>query len=247
MTTNADRLKRKRERLLQEVQRIDRALADPEEGRPTPRRSLREIVLDMLEDAGVMLHSRTLSQLVRARYDREIKSTRFGTLASDEEKAYRAGRPRSVFLCHGLTHDRGEPIKRLWARSDWDLEDRLVASGTGRVIFLRTAVWLIGLAEEGTTAWARPELLQYLAADAARDLGFAVRKGDRSFARWRKAAERELERLAPGDEEARREAAERLEGRLKSDQRLFGASEDLTVLPGTIGPWRGVGDDEPAR
>ena len=108
-------LERKREKLLKQLAEIDSELkstrtsdrSDRKEeavGRSSPRqqRPLRSICLDELGDCGFMLYSHTISQLCRAQLGREIPSTRFGTLSSDEQKAFENGRPRPVFLCHGL-------------------------------------------------------------------------------------------------------------------------------------------------
>src|SRR5260370_21641331 len=106
------------------------------------------MVLDALDDLGWPPYSRELMLYLKARYGRNVTATRFGTLGSDEIKAFgnrasaddsgaptegvrRAG-PRPVWLCFGLTHDRGEAIKRLWARSDWQLERRGVGPPTQR-------------------------------------------------------------------------------------------------------------------
>jgi hypothetical protein len=136
-------------------------------------------------------------------------------------------------------------MKRVWARSDWSLEERVVGPMSGRVLFLRLAEWISRLAEEvdaGASPAVRPELVMYMAADCARDLGFRVRKGDRKFREWREAAREELNRRIDEDLEQRREAAAHLAPHLNDVERLFGAREGLTLLPGTVGTWRSVGE-----
>ena len=136
-------------------------------------------------------------------------------------------------------------MKRVWARTDWPLEERVVGPMSGRVLFLRFAEWISRLAEEvetGASPAVRPELVMYMAADCARDLGFRVRKGDRKFREWREAAREELDRRLDEDLDQRREAAERLGPRLNNVEKLFGAREGLTVLPGTVDGWRSAGE-----
>jgi hypothetical protein len=244
------RLERERLALLEQLTKIERELAGISSGRGRPRtdvapeprrtRSLREVVLDQLHATGSMVYSQTIAQVFRAKFDRDLPSTRFGTLSSDEQKGFDSGRAKAVFLCHGLTYDRGEAIKRLWARSDWPLENRIVAPTTGRVLFLRIAAWLNALAGTPPLAWARRELLEYLAADCARDLGFNIRKGDRHFANWHAAAEEELAKVEPEDLQRRLEAAGVLLSRLKPRELHFGASQGLVVLPGSRGDWRRI-------
>jgi len=252
MSEKRIRLEQERKALLEHLSKIDQELAsigdlarEPIIHRavvPLRRRArpARETVLDQLHATACMMYSQTLAQVFRAQFDRDLPSTRFGTLSSDEQKAFDAGRAKAVSLCHGLTYDRGEAIKRLWARSDWPLEKRVVAPTTGRVLFLRIAVWLNALAEAPPAAWARRDLLEYLAADCARDLGFNVRKGDRHFADWRAAAEDELTKVEPEDLQQRQEAAATLLARLKPRELYFGASEGLVVLPGSRGNWRRI-------
>lgn len=249
--TERARLQKQREDLLSRLAELDRQLEESHEwsqNKPLPQskrvrrgqRPLRDVCLDMLSDCGSMLYSQTIAQACRAYFGRDVPPTRFGSLSNDEEKAFANGRPRPVFLCHGLTYDRGEAMKRVWARSDWPLEERIVGPISGRIVFLRFAEWISRLAEEAagsSSPAARPERLMYMAADCARDLGFRVRKGDRDFAQWRQAAREELDRKFGEDLEHRREAANRLGGRLNDVERLFGAREGLTVLPGSAGEW----------
>jgi hypothetical protein len=244
-------LERERQTLLERLARVERELEivvpspkHAEEPKPAPSRarprSLRESVLDQLHATGSMMYSQTIAQVFRAQSDREVASTRFGTLSYDEQKMFDTGRAKVVFLCHGLTYDRGEAIKRLWARSDWPLKDRIVGPNTGRVIFLKLAIWLNHAAGARPATWARRDLLEYLAADCARDLGLRVRKGDRHFSEWRAAAEEELARIEPDDADQRRRAAAILSDRLKPRELHFGAAEALVALPGSRGAWRRI-------
>lgn len=195
--------------------------------REPKNRPLRTDILDALQDLEWPAYSRELALYCQARYGRTIAPTRFGTLAADEEKAYRrpGRRPRPLWLSFALTFDRHQPIKRLLARSDWPLSMRIVAPTTGRIQHLWMTRRLCDLAlEVGETA-ADPEMLKIIAADHAKDvLGVKVRRGEFDLMGWREAAEAKLTALLPEDEQLRQESADRLALRPERVQ-LFGIPE----------------------
>src|SRR4029453_19440900 len=84
---------------------------EPPRPAPSRPRPLRLMVLDGLDDLEWMTFSREMTLYLRARYGRDVAPTRFSSLAKDEVGAFTSKRPRSVSLCHGLVHDRGEAIK----------------------------------------------------------------------------------------------------------------------------------------
>lgn len=196
------------------------------------RRPIREVLLDCLSDIGLMTYSQQLAIYAKARYGREVPSTRFSSLSRDEESAARNNRTREVWLCHGLTFDRGEPIRRLWARSDWPLHERIVAPTTGRVLYLRMTARLAELAMRDEAVAADGEKLKYLAADNARDVGLPFKRGEFPLDAWRDRALAQLEPLEREDREARMEAAERLGRELSPLARLFGRPQKPVLLPG---------------
>ena len=201
---------------------------------PTSSRPLRAMVLDALDDLGWLAYSRELAMYLQARYGRDVAPTRFSSLTKDEVRAFESKRPRSVYLCHGLVHERGEAIKRLWGRSDWPLAQRVVAPTTGRVQHLKLTARLCELAlTVGDTA-ADPDMLRFIAADHARDVpGVKVRKGEFPLEDWRTVALDVLAELEPRDEQLRESAAERLAS-LPEVQQLFGVEEGpLFPLPGS--------------
>ena len=220
-------LEKARRELELELARIDKQLsalkpprpaAEPVKERPRP---IRAVVLDALEDLGILTYSRELSLYCRARFGREISPARFGTLGSDEINAFGGSRPRAVWLCFALT-ERGESIKRLWGRSDWPLEDRVVAPTTGRVQHLRMTMRLAQLALNADGMAADPTMLRILAADHARDLpGVKFRRGEFPLQEWIDKASEQLLALEPRDLELRRAAAARLAIRSEYQQ-LFG-------------------------
>lgn len=208
-------------------------------------RPLRDLVLDMLADAGWPLNSLLLASVARPLHGRNIPSTRFGTLSNDEAKSYESSRARPVYLCHCLTHSQGEPVKRFWARSDWPLACRIMGPMTGRVLFLRGAAWTIELAcavETGERTAENLELLKYLAADQARDAGLPVKRGDFPYEDWLSAIEVALERHVDEDRALREDAAKVLATALADRELLFGSPKGMVSLPGSNANWRSTAE-----
>lgn len=200
-------------------------------------RSLRDLTLDLLAEAGTPLNSLLIAGVLSALYSREVPSTRFGTLSIDEQRSFAAGRvARPVYLCHCLNAADGVAVKRFWARSDWGLHERIIGAMTGRVLFLKAAIWIIKLAED--RADAAPERLKFLAADHARSAGLKVDRGTFQFPEWLAALEAQLQKYLPEDEEARRAAAAALGERLNDQDRLFGTRSGLVSIPGTTRRWK---------
>ena len=215
------------------------------------------MTLDALDDLGWPAYSRELMLYLRARYGRMVNSTRFGTLGSDEITAFgkrdlgnearalndgvRRPGPRAVWLCFSLTFDRGEAIKRLWARSDWSLERRIVAPTSGRIQHLKLTKRLAELALEAGETAADPLSMKIIAADHARDLpGVTFRRGDFPLELWRDTAARMLEELEPRDHEARQKAARKL-SQLPDRFQLFGIPDVVEVAEGPSRFWRAGG------
>jgi hypothetical protein len=212
------------ERSMREQRKEQRhaAVRGASRGRPA-----RQTVLDVLDEFGCLAFSREIMLYAQAKYGRVIPSTRFGTLSSDEQTAIKTGNPREVHLCHGLTSERFEAIKRLWARSDWPLWKRIVAPTTGRVQHLAITAKLCDLALANESPSDDPEMMKFIAADHARDLpGVKVTRGEFDLCMWRDIATAELAKWAARDQELREAAAGRLS---KHDELVqsFGVSEKM--------------------
>jgi hypothetical protein len=237
---DVDRLRQEEldlERKLEEVRnRLSATSQDQGGSRPSERRPLRELILDALNDARAPLNSLLIASVFRPLYKREIAATRFGTLSSDERRSFDSNRPRPVYLCHGLTHDRGQAMKRFWARSDWPLAERVIGPMSGRVLFLKGALWVIHLAEaagEGADA----ERLRFVAADQARDAGCAVRRAEFPYRDWITHIEAQIARYSQEDRLVRAQASAELAERFDARALLFGAVGELTSIPGTTKRW----------
>ena len=190
-------------------------------------RTVRALVLDILHELAWPAYSREIASFGKAWADKNLKSERFGTLSKDEFEAFTQGRTRPVWLCHALTYDRHQAIKRLWARSDWPLETRIIGPMTGRVQHLKITIRLCEIASRAEGFSADPEMMRIIAADHARDLpGINFKRGRFDFDLWKDAASRQLAELEPADEEVRRESAEQLK-KYPAVFQLFGVPESI--------------------
>jgi hypothetical protein len=209
-------------------------------------RALRDVIIEALAEAKTPLNSLLLASVIRPWQGRDIPSTRFGTLSTDEIKSYNSSRNRPVYLCHCITHDRGEAVKRFWARSDWPLADRIIGPMGGRVLFFKGAAWTIGLAkaiDDKKLIVANRDVLNYVAADQARDAGIAVKRGEFPFDEWLGAIDTAIKHYEPEDRAIREAAALALSERLSERALLFGASPGVVSLPGSHKDWRSSRDD----
>jgi hypothetical protein len=248
------KLVREKGRLLAQIAELENQIKkiDSDSGLPkrlVPIRPVRELVLDALDDIGIMVHTNVLRLYLQAKNGRAIAPTRFGTLSKDEELAHirfateRTGRHRVDWLCHGLTSDRGEAIRRFWARASWPLADRIVAPTSGRVMHYKITMRLAEIASENADTCADPDMLKFLAADHARDLpgiDKQFRKGVFDFQLWIDTAKELLTNCQQPDLEEREAAAQRLGSRIGEHHLLFGVPE-LYVLEG------GMSDEKEKR
>jgi hypothetical protein len=193
-------------------------------------RTMRDLVLDALAEIGFTCYAQQLMLFIKARYGRELSPTRFGTLSVDEERAYCRGTSRPVWLCHGLTFDRAEPVKRLWARSDWPLENRLVTPTFGRTQYLRAAAKFSELAVQADALAADPNLMRYLAADHARDLGVVVKHGEFKLDEWRELALAQLAALEDKEAGLLKRTTRDLAKTLDGPELLFGRKQKAVLF-----------------
>ncbi|MEM6554372.1 MAG: hypothetical protein AAF642_00745 [Pseudomonadota bacterium] len=225
------------ERQLAEI-RKQRIVAERKEGQTaSPRRAVREFVLDLLMDAGFALNSLLIASIMPPLYGKKISSSRFGTLSTDEAKSFDSARVRPVYLCHLLKFDDAQPIKRFWARSDWPLSDRIYGPHSSRLLFLKAAKWTIELADTRNDA-VDAERLRFVAADQARSAGLKVVRGDFPFDEWSSFLSDEISRLDAVDADEREAAAAAIENELNPRELLYGSQGGLVSLPGTQATYR---------
>ncbi|MBV5999034.1 hypothetical protein KUU21_05160 [Pseudomonas aeruginosa] len=234
------------ERRLNEVRERRAELEKLMSPREKKGRPLRDITLDMLQEARCPLNSLLLASVIRPLHGRSIPATRFGTLSNDEARSFESSRARPVYLCHCITYDQGQAVKRFWARSDWPLADRIMAPMTGRILFLKGAAWTINLARlvsEGQIPADNPATLQYVAADQARDAGFPVQRTKFLYDEWLAVISASLDKHEAEDRALREAAAMELEQQLSERDQLFGSRTGLVSLPGSRRSWRSTNDD----
>jgi hypothetical protein len=238
MDEELDRIVSRQEQLERELDVLRRQRAKLERSvRPgRAERSLRDVMIDLLAESEVPLNSLLIASMMQALYGRTVPSTRFGTLSIDEQKSYCSNRVRPVYLCHCLTYDEGVAVKRFWARSDWPLQDRLIGPMTGRVLFLKSAIWTIEIARDRTGT--NDDKLSFIAADHARSAGLRVERGSFQFDEWITALNVQLHKHLPADVAVRSEAAALLEKRLNEHDKLFGSRGRLVSIPGTTKRWK---------
>lgn len=225
------------ERQLAEI-RKQRIVAEKKEGQTaSPRRAVREFVLDLLTDAGFALNSLLIASVMPPLYGKKISSSRFGTLSTDEAKSFDSARVRPVYLCHLLKFDDAQPIKRFWARSDWPISDRIYGPHSSRLLFLKAAKWTIELAETRNDA-VDAERLRFVAADQARSAGLKVVRGDFPFDEWSNFLSDEISRLDAVDADERETAAAAIKNELNPRELLYGSQGGLVSLPGTQATYR---------
>lgn len=233
------------QRRLEELRHRRSALenGEPPRAAPTSKSTppLRDQILDLLSEAKAPLNSLLLAGVMRPLYGRQVPSTRFGTLSNDESKSFESSRARPIYLCHCLTYDHGQPVKRYWARSDWPLAERIMGPMSGRVLFMRGALWAISLAqraERGERAVVSIEILKYIAADQARDAGIAVKRGEFPYEAWLSAINESLQQHEEEDRSLREGAASALLQSLSERDQLFGSRKGFVSLPGSRPSWR---------
>ena len=243
---DVERRKQELRRLIEEHQRELSALEggsvpkggrrDDSSGARRIARPLRAIVLDALEDLQTPAYTREIMQYVAAVYGERPEPTRFGGLRQKEQDAYLAGRTRTVFICCGVT-ETGESIKRLLARSDWDLMDRVIAPTTGRTQYLRVTRRLCDLALQRPHLIADFETFKLVVADHARDLpGVNFKRAQWEPEKWRELAHSHLAEIEEIDRQNRAAIAMRLRNNLTDAQQLFGTEHAVEPEPKILRP-----------
>jgi hypothetical protein len=178
------------------------------------RQPLRVTLLDSLAELGHPTSTSTLRAFIEARYDRAIPATQFGTLAVQERRAFDRTGPtgRLVWLCSGVRVDDFRPVKRIWARSDWPLQWRIVTPYSEQLDRLLVTEAICELARREQAFGPVHSPLQRLAIELAGDLpGTELDYGFPDFDAYAAAAREAQDQLGAEDFEARDAAVERLE------------------------------------
>ena len=206
---------------------LEDVLRDDQKARLVSRPTLRSRVLESLSEVGVPLPADVLSYYDYARSNlvEEERASRFGTLRADELRSYGRNSPRPVWLACGLT-PTGDPVKRVWALSTWDLADRIVTPNTERRALLRAALALYQNAEPDPDDDGVP-FGWIAAASLTRQAGLSERAGGDE---WFAELDAVLTRLDAEDRPVRQKAADHLR-RLPPAQLLFGVTDEAAASP----------------
>jgi hypothetical protein len=202
--------------------------------RRRPLNSARELVLLAVGEVGFPMLAPDITRYLGARYGFEMSGTRFGSLRKAEMEAFDRGSQRQVWIAYGLT-EKGEAVKRLLARSDFPLHERVVSPLSGRRLFFQTTARLCEIALKEADLIEDAGAFNLFVADHARDLPGLERfqKGQFPFEQWLELANAALAGVAERDLQDRKHAALRLT-MLDEKYRLFGteyAADDHTIDP----------------
>ncbi|KOU43240.1 hypothetical protein [Streptomyces sp. WM6378] len=194
-------------------------------GLPRSMRSVREQVLETLNLIGAPAGQKTIRSVRGAFFGTVLAASRLASLRRDEERSFRSRSSPRTHVCPALVADTFRPVRSTLASSEWPLPQRLLASGSERVNYLTMAVNLAETAERaGRETSGDAEAIKQLLQDIARNIPGLNSGRPVSAARIRDAAQRELDRLLPADQDARNKAADRA-AQLDGTQRLFGTAE----------------------
>ncbi len=214
----ADELRRQARLTIARVVRRSRSVGG---GRLTAR----EQAISALAEMGVPSPPREIAEFHLARFSSAMDARALASVRRDEAAAWeRDPSSRAAFLVPALEIRFFRPVRGPLTLSSWVLEQRLLGASSPRVDHLRLTVRLAELAErlEGEPAQA----LTVMAARYAQTVPGAMDAGhDAEPQRIADAARRELEILAPQDDEERASAAERAREQLDESSLMWGRDD----------------------
>lgn len=190
----------------------------------TAGKTMRELVLDILDEIGAPLAPSTISEFAQATTGIELQASRFASLRRDEERAARRDlNARPAWVVPALSTSRLNPIPRLLTSSAWELERRLIGARSLRVIHLRTTLAFLQRFER-LQATNAPQVvaIESLLLRYARGVPGALAVGQAPDPKEiRRIIAAELGAIEGSDLAERQQAAARL-GRHSEQQKLWG-------------------------
>ncbi|MBZ3908546.1 MULTISPECIES: hypothetical protein [Streptomyces] len=188
-----------------------------------PLKSVREQVLQTLTLIGAPASQKTIRTVHDAFFGGALlSSSRMASLRRDEERSFRNSKTTRTYVCPALLTETFRSARSLLVSSEWPLHQRLIASGSGQVNYLTMAVNLADAAAgAGDEAGEDGDAINALLASIALDIPGVAGGTSVSPARIRAAAQRELDRLLPADQEARSQAA-KAGAQLDPTEQMFG-------------------------
>jgi hypothetical protein len=220
-------------RLSSEMQRLTDELpyAESEQRpvglRPRPRapgKTMREVVLDIVDEVGVPLAPATISEFSLITTGADVPVSRFASLRRDEERAARRDlHSRPAWVAPALSTSRLSAIPRLLTSSAWAVERRLIGARSLRVCHLRTTLAFLQRFERFREVKApQTAAVESLMIRYARGVPGAVSsEQEPAVENIRKAVLAELSAIESQDLEERAQAAVRLK-RYGEQQQLWG-------------------------
>ena len=187
-------------------------------------KTIREQVLDIIDELGVPLAPATISEFSQATTGFDFSASRFASLRRDEERAARrnvAARP--AWLAPAISASRLNAIPRLLTSSAWELDRRIVGARSLRVNHLQITLAFLDQLDRLIAAGAhQAEAVEALVLRYARGIPGASQSGE-AFdpERVRSVVQAELAAIQDADLEERRDAAARLR-KYPEHQRLWG-------------------------
>ncbi len=186
------------------------------------RLTAREQAITALAEMGVPSPPREIAEFHEARFSSTLDARALASVRRDEAAAWeRDPLSRAAFLVPALDIRFFRPVRGPLTLSSWELEQRLLGASSPRVDHLRLTVRLAELA--GRLEGEPGQALAAMATRYARTVPGAVDTAeDADTTRIADAARRELEILAPQDDEERTGAAARAREQLQEAELMWG-------------------------
>jgi hypothetical protein len=221
-----NRLSAETQRLMEELRyaEIDERGAETRPRSRAPGKTMRELVLDILDEVAVPLAPATISEFSQITTGVDLAASRFASLRRDEERAARRDiHSRPAWVVPALSTARLTAIPRLVASSAWGAERRLIGARSLRVCHLRTTLAFLHRFERFREVNApQTPAVESLMLRYARGIPGAVASGRVPAPdAIRKTVLAELDAIESDDLQERQEAAGRLK-RYSPQHQLWG-------------------------
>jgi hypothetical protein len=187
-------------------------------------KTIRELVLDSVDEIGVPSSPATISEFSQIMTGASIDTGRFASLRRDEQKAaLRDAASRPVWVAPAISSSRLTAMPRLFTSSAWPIERRIVGPRSARVDHLRATLAFLDRFERLQAAGAREaDSMELLAVRFARGVPGAMSAGVKiDVQRVRDATLTELEAIEQEDIAERQAAAVRLQ-KFREQDRIWG-------------------------
>lgn len=219
LEVRADELRRQARLMIARTVRRSRSVGG---GRLTAR----EQAISALAEMGVPSPPREIAEFHEARFSSGLDARALASVRRDEAAAWdRDPSSRAAFLVPALDVRFFRPVRGPLTLSSWDLEQRLLGASSPRVDHLRLTIRLAELAER--LDWETGQALTAMAARYAQTIPGATDAGhDADPHVIADAARRELQILAPQDDEERTSAAARAREQLQEAELMWGRDAD---------------------